>query len=152
AACARSSGWTRARSARQAVARALRLDALAPDVLEEGLGHVEESAHDRWIEVLARAALDLGLGHVERLGLRVRAVPGDRVEGVDDHEDPGAQRDLLASEPARIAAAVPLLVVRVDDWHRALQERDLLDQLLADLRVAPHDLPLFVGERAWLQQ
>src|SRR6185436_7246652 len=54
---------------------------------------------------------------LEGLRLRVRAIERDRVESVDHHEDARAQGNLLALQPARIAGAVPLLVVGVDDRH-----------------------------------
>ena len=58
--------------------------------------------------------------HVERALVAGRAavgaVGGDRVEGVGDGDDAGAERDLLAGEPVRIALPVEPLVVVAD--HR----------------------------------
>src|SRR5262245_41696516 len=43
-------------------------------------------------------------------------------------------------------------MVRVDNGHGAAQERDVLDQALADLRMRAHDLPFLGRERSRLQQ
>ena len=71
--------------------------------------------------------------------LAVRPVVRDRVERVRDGEDPRAERDLLADEPVRIAAAVPALVVRADDLDAGpVQEGDAADHLRAEQGVRLH--------------
>ncbi len=55
-------------------------------------------------------------------------------------------------EPERIAGAVPALVVVVHHRDRVAQERDALQDLPADLGMAPHDHPLLGRQGAGLEQ
>ena len=91
------------------------------------------------------AALD----HLARRAIADRgavgAVAGERVERVGEREHAGRERDLLAGQAVRVAAAVPALVVVADQRPRGLEERDLADDLLADQRVALHHLALARG-------
>src|ERR671936_523229 len=104
-----------------------RLDGAAADLVEQRRRHTQERFDDCRIEVRAGAARDLGLGRVERDRLRIRAIEGHRVEGIDDGKDTRSEWDVLAPEAARVAAAVPLLVMRIDDGYGAAQEGDPLD-------------------------
>ena len=63
------------------------------------------------IERLAGFLLDQRGGRFDRHRLVIRPVRRQRVEVVDEAQNPRAERDLLALEPARIAAAVPALVM-----------------------------------------
>ena len=77
----------------------------------------------------------------------------DRVDGVRDGEDAGADRDLVAGEPVGIAAAVPALVMRPDDLDACvLEEVDAADHLRAEHGVRLHQPPLGLAQRARLQQ
>ena len=67
---------------------------------------------------------------------------GQRVELIDDRQDAGAERNLLALEPARIPAAVPSLVMRQDERRDRIRKRHGSDDLRADLRMRPDLLEL----------
>ena len=60
---------------------------------------------------------------LDREGLAVDAVAGERVEHVGDRDDPALDRDRLALQPARVAAAVPLLLVAERDRGRHVEDR-----------------------------
>src|SRR5437016_153247 len=77
---------------------AVLLDALAPDLLEDGQGNAQEGLDDVRIEMRAGASLDLRDGRVELDRLRVRTIERHRVERVHDAEDPRVERDVLARE------------------------------------------------------
>ena len=91
---------------------------------------------------------------LERVGGAVDAVGGERVEHVRDRHDPSLDRDRLAGEAARVAAAVPLLVVAEGDRRRHVEDRGggAAQQPVALLGVGLHDRALLGGERAGLQQ
>ena len=81
----------------------------------------------------------------------VGAVGGHRVERVGDEDDPRAERDVLARQAVRVAAAVPGLVV-VADPRVDRRDAEALEQPVADLgMLAQHD-QLLVVERAGLLQ
>jgi hypothetical protein len=82
----------------------------------------------------------------------VGSLAAQRVVDVDDGEEARAERDLLALESARVAAAAPVLVVGVGDLARDAQVLRLLQDLEADLRVGPHHRPLLRAELAALEQ
>src|SRR5205807_4540612 len=66
------------------------------------------------VEVRPAAPHELRLRLLERQRLPVRPVGRHRVEGVAAADDARAERDVLAGEPVRIAAAVPSLVAGPD--------------------------------------
>ena len=74
-----------------------------------------ERRDERGVELAARAAAQL----VERLLLAEHGAVGARLahraEGVADGDDPRAERDLVAGQPVRVAAAVPALVARAHE-------------------------------------
>ncbi len=100
----------------------------------------------------ARFPLELAARVVERRGRFVRARRRDRIEHVDDADDLGQQRNLLAAQPIGIAAAVEPLMVMAHDRPRALQRSKRAAQAIADHRVLLHDLEFLRGERTALQQ
>ena len=55
---------------------------------------------------------------VERPAALVRALGHQRIEDVADSRDPSGERDLLAREPSRIAASVPVFVVMANSWNK----------------------------------
>ena len=73
-----------------------------------------------------------------------------RLVGVGDGDDPRPDRDLLAGEPVRVAAAVVPLVVVEHDRRRVAQRAGLLEDDLADLGVLGDDPPLRLVELARL--
>ena len=102
----------------------------------------------------AAAALDLGDGLVDRPGRLVGALVGERVEDVGDGDDPADQRDPLPHDSARVAGAVPALVVVERDLLRHLQDGEgaLAEDLGAHLGVLLHHLPLGGGQLARLEE
>ena len=106
------------------------------------------------VEVPAALGGDLGERVVDRPRVLVGARRGQRVEHVADRADAADERDVLAGEAGRVAAAVPALVVGAGDDLAHLHERRARagEQVGADRRVALHDLPLGVGERARLAE
>ena len=81
----------------------------------------------------------------------VHAVGGHRLERVGDGEDPRLERDLVAGEAGRVAAAVGALVVREHPRGEIVQVRPAEDAR-AQLRVLLHLGPLGLGERAGLRR
>ena len=65
-----------------------------------------EDRHDLGVELRAGAAAQLGARLLERERPPVRAVGGHRLVGVGDGEDAGLDRDRVAGQAVRIAAAV----------------------------------------------
>src|SRR5581483_9958921 len=64
------------------------------------------------------------------------------------------ERDVVACKTARIAAAVPALVVRPGDRRGELQQlaARAAEQVAAELRVRPHDLELLGRQRSRLAE
>ena len=110
----------------------------------------ERGDHGR-VELSSGTALELG----ERLLLleppAVDAVGGHRVVGVDDEDDPRAERDLLGREPIRVPGAVPALVVMEDPVGDGV-DAEAVQHPEADLRMALEDEPLGAGQRAGLAE
>ena len=73
----------------------------------------------------------------------VRAVRRQRVEVVDEEQDPRAERDVLSLEPARIAAAVPPLVMILNERRDRVRKRYSSDDVRTDLRMCLYLLELF---------
>src|SRR4051812_22960844 len=67
--------------------------------------------------------------------------------GVARPDDPRRDRDRLAGETVRVAAAVPALVDGADDGRGGLQQRNPAEQLGADLRMLLYLGVLVIGER-----
>ena len=91
---------------------------------------------------------------LERPGLLVGPLGGQRVEDIGHRDDAPDQRNRLAAQALRIAAAVELLVMAVrDDRGHAQQRRGAVAQdLVADGGVLAHDGHLPVVEPAGLEQ
>src|SRR3954451_24686278 len=79
---------------------------------DAGRAEVDEAGDDLGVELAPALRGDLR----ERVGLRprvlVRARGDERVVDVADRADAPGDRDLLAAQAARVAAAVPALVMR----------------------------------------
>ena len=80
---------------------------------------------------------------------RGRTVAGHRCVGIDHRHDPRFQRDLIADQAARIAAAVGALVVAADPLADVV-EADLAEEGCPQLGLAADLRPLLVVERALL--
>ena len=82
----------------------------------------------------------------------VRALGGDDVEVVDQADDAGADRNLVAPERLRIAGAVPAFVVTKDNGRHRHGERHGRDDLGANLRMDANLGELLGRERPRLRQ
>ena len=114
--------------------------------------HLQERLHHARLEVCARQFADMLQRPGARPGRAVGAVRRQRIVDVHDAEDAGAERDLFAFEAARVAAAVPFLVVAVGDVERPLQVGDRLEHLPGVGGMHVHERPLVVGQRVGLEQ
>ena len=85
-----------------------------------------------------------------RQRLAIGPVGGHGFVGVYNGEYAGAQRNLFALQAAGVAAAVVALVVSVDNLRGVAQEVDLVDDLVAQLRVTLHLHPIGVVQRSGL--
>ena len=91
--------------------------------VERGIGQlaghpgdlVDEEPGQVWVELPAGRRAELVERLLDRSRGAVGPVVGDRVEGVDEPDDPGPDRDALAAQPVRVAGPVPALVVVADD-------------------------------------
>ncbi len=116
--------------------------------------HFHERVEQHGVEV----APALFAHHLHRLldreGLAVDAVAGERVEDVGDRDDPPLDRDRLALQPARVAAAVPLLLVAERDRGGHVEDRGggAAHEPVALLGVGLDDRALLGRERAGLEQ
>ena len=103
---------------------------------------LREHVDDHRVVHHAAALLDdLERGGVAE-GRPVRPVGGQRVEAVDHRQDAGADRDLVAAQAARIADAVPVLVMGADDRHDRIRKLDRRQDVGADVDVRLHRLEL----------
>ena len=80
----------------------------------------------------------------------VRTLRDHRDECAAGADDPRRERGLLAREPVRIAAPVPVLVARAHDAGDAAEGGRGAKDPLADDRVLADELPLALVERAGL--
>src|SRR5262249_20916980 len=101
--------------------------------------------------VRVRLLLEQREGAVRRPGGAVDAVADEGVVDVDDGEDPGLDRELVALQAAWVAGAVEALVVVGDELADGLGEAaELLEQLAPVARVALDRGELLVGQLAGL--
>src|SRR4029453_8364486 len=75
-----------------------------------------------------------------------------RVEDVDDPDDLGQERDLIAGEAIRIAAAIAPLVMMTDDWTNQLERAQRAAQVVANYRMLLHQRMLGAGKPRLLEQ
>ena len=111
-----------------------------------------ERVDDQRIELVTRAARELlerGRGR-QRLAIGPRGRHG--VVGDADRDHAGAERDLLAGDAVRIAAAVVALVARAHEAGDGRERGRGGEDALADDRVAPDLRPLLGLERGALAQ
>src|SRR3712207_2340508 len=93
-----------------------------------GLDHLDERLDDHRIELRPGdpAKLDDGRFGADRPSIRVAR--RHHVVRIRDGDDARAKRDLLAAQPAWIAAAVHALMVAVDDHGHGAVALDSLDE------------------------
>ena len=107
------------------------------------------TAGANWVPACRRSSASAAASGMPR---PVGAVRGHGGEGVADEDDLGAERDAVAREAVRVAAAVPALVAGADELPDAHQRGRGLHDPLADQRVAAHERPLLLVERPALVQ
>ena len=145
----RARRWRSSRAATPAAPTAAELSALSGDGAA-GVGEPAEGRDHARVELRAGAALELLDRDLGAHRLAVAAVGGHRLEGVAHEHDPRGERDRLARELVGVAVAVHALVRRAHDRRHALERGRGLQDALADDRVAAHELPLGVVQRARL--
>ena len=104
------------------------------------------------VECLAGFLFDERDRGINRHRLVIRARRRQGAEVVHEAQDAGAERDVLALEAARIAAAVPSLVMTENQRRDRIGKRHRRDDVGADLRVGLDLLELFRRERARLRE
>src|SRR5256885_16971479 len=96
----------------------------------------DEVRDDRGVVHLAAALTQ----NPQSVGVRqlrtVRPIRRERVEAIDDREDPGADRNRLALQSRWISSPVPVLVVMPHDRYYGVREIDRCQNVSADGRVA----------------
>jgi len=101
--------------------------------------HSQERVHD--IGVVDRATVSHE--NLDRSLLAqsaaVRAIGGERVEAVDDRQNTGAHGDVGALESPRVPAAVPRLMMALDDRHDRVGTVDRREDIRADVDVTVGD-------------
>src|SRR5262245_61184370 len=112
----------------RALAAARDLDLARDDEAAEG-------AHERGVELRARAALDLAGRLLEAARWLVAGEARHRVEGVGERDDARLERDRVAGEALGIARAVPPLVVVVDGRSDLRPDADAVEHAEAEHRV-----------------
>jgi hypothetical protein len=113
---------------------------------------VDEDARQLGVELPAGRRPELVERPLEGSCGSVGAVVGDGIEGVDEPDDPGADRDVLAAQVARVAGPIPMLVVVADDRPEGGEGAERGADALSDLGMAPDEFPLVVIERTALRQ
>ena len=96
--------------------------------------------------------LEQANGALVRERFVIRAIGRDRVEVIDDRQDPRANRNVFTADALRIALAIPPFVMAQDEGRNRIGERHGGDNLGADLRMNPDLLELLLGERPGLRQ
>ena len=84
------------------------------------------------------------------MGLLIRAICGDGIEGVGDGDDARQQRDFVAFQAFGVAASVERFVVEFDSGQHFSQLRDIAQDVGAARGVRFHDFKFFGGESAGL--
>ena len=132
--------------------RRCRVRPVAQQLSLEARQDLHERFNQRGIErrpaVLAQGRDGLRIGAGRPLG----SIRHHRGETVDHGNDTGAERNVVASQARRVAAAVPALVVREDQRCHRVRERHRLQDLRSHPGMDLQPLELFVRQRALLRQ
>ena len=112
----------------------LNLDALGRRPVDDGVGNRGHGLHDVRLE--PGAGMGPQFSHRFGRGARrsIRASRRDRVERIRDPHDGGEERDLIALRSVRIAAAVRLLVMQLDNREVVGEEAQRLEDPRAEQR------------------
>src|ERR1035438_769349 len=95
------------------------------------IGDFEKDPNHCRIELRSGASKDLFAGGVEASGLAVRAVAGDRIQGVGHREDASADGNLDFNQAVGIAATVEMFLMREDNLSRFGKKRNLAQHVVA---------------------
>jgi len=112
----------------------------------------EQRLDSHRVELCAGVRAQFLEGFLQRHAGAIGTVVRHRVEAVGDGEDAGAEWDLGAGQSARVAGAVPALVVGEHDLAGDLAEACLGHEGGADVGVPVHHLALLVSERPRLEE
>src|SRR5215831_242055 len=133
---------------RQAEGGAQVLAQLDPMPFRDGHKHLD----DFRIELAAGAALNFLARVRHRQRPAIRPVADHGIERVSNGENARSHRNLIASQPPRVARAVIKLLMREDDFCGIAEERDANQHVVADFAVRAHDFLFVVVERTGLSQ
>src|SRR6516225_5831146 len=104
------------------------------------------------VELATGAALDFfaRVRHWQRPA--VRAVADHGIERIGDGEDARSERNLVSSQPARVAGAVVKLLVREHDFRGIAKKRDANQHVIAAFAMSAHDFLLVLVEGTGLSE
>src|SRR6266511_599611 len=77
---------------------------------------------------------------------------GDRIEGVDEPDDAGAERNPLATQAIGVTRPIPALMMVPDDWQQRSRQSERPADPLTDLGMTAEDRPLLRRQRARLEK
>ena len=103
---------------------------------------VAEQRHELGVELGACVTAELADRQLVAHRPLVGPVVGHRIVRVGDRDDPGAERDVVAAQPERVAVPGVALVMVEDDRDSVLQGGGLLEDDLADPRMLDDRSPL----------
>src|SRR5690349_5864339 len=116
-------------------------------VIEDALMiELEKFLHKAGVEIHPGMLLDIFEHGLLGAALAIRTVGQQGVPDVYDRKDTRRQRDILALQVARVAAAVPVFVMAIGNIERGTQIGDRVEHLVGKLGMLAHFLPLFVRE------
>src|SRR5580704_3125660 len=124
----------------------------ATQFLPDALVHGKEDFYNVGIKLTSTPFHDLSASRLEGLGLAIGSVRHDGIERVGHGENACPERDLFTLELARIASAIEILLMRVDDLGSFLEERNFLQHAITVIAVLAHAFDLGRIEFAWLVQ
>src|SRR5260370_3862239 len=97
-----------------------------------------------------------GRDHVPRRRKRESGAVGpvgrDGIPRVGHRKNPGAYRNLVAAQPARIAASIPTFVVRQNKFGGLREEGNAFYQFISDNRVTLHHAAFLIVECPWFEK
>ncbi len=106
----------------------------------------QQEIRELGVELRAAAAGDSVVRNVDGAFALVAAAVRDDVEGIGEGDDARLRRNVDSLEPARIAAAIPALVVREDAVvELRIEGVERTDDIRAQLRVRDDERALLVG-------
>src|SRR5664279_5697634 len=119
-----------------------------PGSVRSALDHPLELRRELGVELRAGLRLEDVDGLIVRQHGTIRGRRRHGVERFAQVDDARAERNLVAPDPVRIAAAVPPFVVMPDERGDRVGPRDVLDEVGSDARMLAEKGQLFIGQRA----